>query len=97
MTQQKAGQKTETNPKKNLFLQFYFIRSWSKSSWTRFGPVQIKFNLIWTLYFEMIPEDGANIAVCNCQGCSPANYVRNIQVKLELKEHMNSQNTFNSS
>ena len=25
MTQQKAGQKTDTNPKKNMFLQFYLI------------------------------------------------------------------------
>ena len=32
MTQQKAGQKTDTNPKKNLFLQFYLIRSWSIST-----------------------------------------------------------------
>ena len=37
MTQQKTGQKTDKNPKKNCFFQYYLIRSWAKSSWTRFG------------------------------------------------------------
>ena len=44
-TAKKRANKHIKTLKKNLFYQYYLIRSWSKSSWTRFGQGQFKFNL----------------------------------------------------
>ena len=62
MTQQKAGQKTDTNPKKTCFYS---------STWFGPGPNQVELDLD----LEMIPADGANFAVwesyrTHCKCCN---------------------------
>ena len=72
MTQQKAGQKTDTNPKKTCFYS---------STWFGPGPNQVELDLAGPnqveldLDLEMIPADGANFAVwvsyrTHCKCCN---------------------------